>query len=70
MGTYDLLLFRKLKERIYEELQARVETLSTGSATTLEEYKYQTGYIQGLKDCLIWAKEVNDSLTGNPQNAR
>jgi hypothetical protein len=66
MGTYDLFLYRKLRERIDEELQTRLEALSSGSAQTLEEYKAQTGYIKGLKDSLIWAKEINDVLVGTP----
>ena len=62
MGTYDLLLYRMLKERIDEELQTRIDTLSSGSVQTLEEYKAQTGYIKGLTDALVIAQEVNDKL--------
>lgn len=44
--------------------------LSSGSCQTIEEYKYQVGYIKGVKDALIWAKEINEKLIGNTDKAR
>lgn len=70
MNTLDLFLYRRLRERLEEELAGRVEALSSGSAQTLEEYKRQVGYITGIKDTLIWAKEINDELIGKPEKAR
>lgn len=70
MNTLDLFLYRKLRERVEEELATRIEALSSGSAQTIEEYKKQTGYIAGMKDTLIWAKEVMDEVTGKPEKAR
>jgi hypothetical protein len=70
VNSLDLFLYRKLRERLEEELATRIEALSSGSAQTLEEYKRQTGYIAGIKDTLIWAKEVNDQLAGKPEKAR
>jgi hypothetical protein len=59
-----------LQERIEEELRSRIETLSSGAAQTIEEYRTQTGYIKGLRDSLIWAKETNDELVGRTEKAR
>lgn len=70
MVSLDLLLYRRLQDRLEEELQTRIEMLSNGSAQTIEEYKYQTGYIKGLKDSVIWAKETNDELVGKTEKAR
>jgi hypothetical protein len=69
MASLDLFLYRKLQERIEEEIRTRIETLSSGSAQTLEEYKHQVGYIKGLKDSLIWAKETNDELVGRTEKS-
>jgi hypothetical protein len=65
MSAYDLHSYRKIRERLEEEIRTRTEALSSGSAQTLEEYTKQVGYIKGLKDCLIWAKEINELLIGN-----
>jgi hypothetical protein len=70
MASLDLFLFRKIQERLEEEVQTRIEMLSTGSAQTLEEYKYQVGYIKGLKDSVIWATEINAELIGKTEKAR
>jgi hypothetical protein len=70
MLSLDLLLYQRIWERIEEERLTRIEMLSKGSAATLEEYKQQVGYIKGLQDSLIWAKEINDSLVGRDEKAR
>jgi hypothetical protein len=70
MLSLDLLLHRKLRERLEEERQTRVEMLSSGSAQTIEEYKQQVGYIRGLMDALIWANEISQQLIGNSEKAR
>jgi hypothetical protein len=70
MLSLDLLLYQRIQERLEEELLTRTEMLSNGSASTLEEYKHQVGYIKGLKDSLIWAKEINDMLIGRTEKAR
>lgn len=70
MLSLDLLLYRKLRERLEEEKQTRTEMLSSGSAQTLEEYKHQVGYIRGLMDAIIWANEINDQLIGKTEKAR
>jgi len=70
MLSLDLLLHRKLRERLEEERQTRVEMLSSGSAQTIEEYKQQVGYIRGLMDAIIWANEISQQLIGNSEKAR
>jgi hypothetical protein len=70
MVTLDLLLYRRLQEELNEQIENRVEMLSSGSCQTIEEYKYQVGYIKGVKDALIWAKEINEKLIGNTDKAR
>jgi hypothetical protein len=70
MLSLDLLLHRKLRERLEEERQTRIEMLSSGSAQTIEEYKQQVGYIRGLMDALIWANEISQQLIGNSEKAR
>ena len=58
MASLDLLLFRKLQERIEEEMRSHADSLLAGSAQNYEEYKNRVGYIKGMTDALIWAKEV------------
>ena len=70
MLSLDLLMYQRIRERLEEELLTRIEMLSNGSATTLEEYKNQVGYIKGIKDTLIWAHEINDTLVGRNEKAR
>jgi hypothetical protein len=65
MNHLDLVFFRKLREKIEEERQTRMQFLANGAANSFDEYKNGVGYIRSLSDVLIWAKEVNDQLTGN-----
>jgi hypothetical protein len=69
MSSLDLLFYRKLRERITEEEEARKEVLASGGCMNFEDYKQRSGYIRALKDSLIWASEINDFLIGkNPQD--
>lgn len=70
MASLDLFLYRKIQERIEEERRNYAETLLNGSAQNYEEYKHRVGYLKGLSDTLIWAKEINDELIGINQKAR
>lgn len=70
MASLDLLLYRKLQERIEEEKQGLSTNILNGSAQTYEEYKNRVGYLKGLSDALIWAKETMDDIVGNNQKAR
>lgn len=70
MASLDLLLYRKLQERIEEEKQSLSVNILNGSAQTYEEYKNRVGYLKGLSDALIWAKETMDDIVGNNQKAR
>jgi len=70
MASLDLLLYRKLQERIEEEKQNHAESLLNGSAQTYEDYKNRVGYLKGLSDALIWAKETMDDIVGINQKAR
>lgn len=65
MNHLDLVFFRKLREKIEEERQTRMQFLANGAANSFDEYKNNVGYIRSLSDVLIWAKEVNDQLTGS-----
>lgn len=65
MNHLDLVFFRRLREKIEEERQKRLIWLSSGNATNFSDYKNDVGYLRSLSDVLIWAKEVNDELTGN-----
>jgi hypothetical protein len=65
MNHLDLVFFRRLREKIEEEKQNRMQFIANGTATSFDEYKYGVGYLRSLSDVLIWAKEVNDELTGN-----
>jgi hypothetical protein len=70
MASLDLLLYRKLQERIEEEKQNLSESILAGSAQNYEEYKNRVGYLKGLSDALIWAKETMDDIVGINQKAR
>lgn len=70
MASLDLFLYRKIQERIEEEKRNYSETLLNGSAINYEDYKNRVGYLKGLTDALIWAKEINDELIGINQKAR
>jgi hypothetical protein len=65
MNHLDLVFFRRLREKIEEEKQNRMQFIANGTANSFDEYKYGVGYLRSLSDVLIWAKEVNDELTGN-----
>lgn len=65
MNHLDLVFYRKLREKIEEERQNRLIWLSNGNAANFSDYKNDVGYLRSLSDILIWAKEVNDQLTGN-----
>lgn len=70
MASLDLFLYRRVQERIEEERRNYSETLLNGSAINYEDYKNRVGYLKGLTDALIWAKEINDELIGINQKAR
>lgn len=65
MNHLDLVFFRRLREKIEEEKETRMQYLANGYAASFDEYKNGVGYLRSLSDVLIWAKEVNDELTGN-----
>jgi hypothetical protein len=70
MASLDLLLYRKLEERIEEERQNHSESILAGSAQTYEDYKNRVGYLKGLSDALIWAKETMDDIVGIDRKGR
>ena len=70
MASLDLLLYRKLQEKIDKERQSLAEAILQGSAQNYEEYKSRVGYLKGLSDALIWAKEVMEDITGDNRKAR
>lgn len=70
MASLDLFLYRQIQERLEEERRNRSEAVLSGSPQSYEEYKYHVGYLQGLADALIWAKEINDKLIGINEKAR
>lgn len=70
MASLDLVLYRKLQDRIEEEKRNLSESILAGSAQNYEEYKNRVGYLKGLSDALIWAKEVMEDITGYNQKAR
>jgi len=65
MNHLDLVFFRRLREKIEEERQKRMTFLSMGNSGSFADYKHDVGYLRSLSDVLIWAKEVNEELTGN-----
>jgi hypothetical protein len=70
VNSFDLLFYRKLRERLNEETQTRAEFILSGSYATLEDYKNAVGYLKAISDTLIWAKEINEQLIGDNNNAR
>jgi hypothetical protein len=70
LASLDLLLFRKLEEKINEERRGLADNILQGSAQNYEEYKNRVGYLKGLSDALIWATEINDELIGIDRKAR
>ena len=70
MASLDLLLFRKLEEKINEERQTLAEHVLQGSAQSYEDYKSRVGYLKGLSDALIWAKEAMEDIVGVDRKAR
>ena len=70
MATLDLLLYRKLEERIAEEREKLAESILLGISPTYEDYKYRVGYLKGLADSIIWAKETMHDIVGIDRKAR
>ena len=70
MASLDLVLYRKLEDRIEEERRSLAEQLLQGSAQNSEDYKSRVGYLKGLSDALIWAKEAMDDIVGIDRKAR
>lgn len=70
MATLDMLLYRKLQERIEEEREKAAENIIAGFSPTYEDYKNRVGYLKGLSDALIWAKETMDDIVGIDRKAR
>jgi len=70
MASLDLFLYRRLQERLEDERQNFSEAVLNGSAQSYEDYKNRVGYLKGLSDALIWAKEINDNLIGINEKAR
>lgn len=70
MASLDLLLFRKLEEKINEERRNQADNILLGSAQNYEEYKNRVGYLKGLSDALVWANEINEELIGIDRKAR
>jgi hypothetical protein len=70
MAGLDLLLYRRLQERIEEEKRNHEESLLSGFAANYEEYKNRVGYLKGLSDALIWAKETMEDIVGIDRKAR
>ena len=70
MASLDLFLDRRLQERLEDERQNFSEAVLNGSAQSYEDYKNRVGYLKGLSDALIWAKEINDNLIGINEKAR
>ena len=70
MASLDLGLYRKLEARIEEERRSLAEALLQGSAQNYEDYKSRVGYLKGLSDALIWAKEAMDDIVGIDRKAR
>ena len=64
MASLDLRLYRKLQERIEEERRSLADAILQGSAQTYEDYKSRVGYLKGLSDALIWAKEAMEDIVG------
>lgn len=70
MASLDLFLYRRLQERLEEERRNFSEAVLNGSAQSFEDYRNRVGYLKGLSDVLIWAKEINDNLIGINEKAR
>lgn len=70
MASLDLGLYRKLEARIEEERRSLAEALLQGSAQNYEDYKNRVGYLKGLSDTLIWAKEAMEDIVGIDRKAR
>ena len=70
MNSFDILFFRKLREKLNEETKSRAEFILSGSYTNLEDYKAAVGYMKAISDTLIWANEINNQLIGDTNNAR
>jgi hypothetical protein len=70
VNSFDLLFYRKLRERLDEERQSRAEFILNGTYTNLEDYKAAVGYLKAISDTLIRANEINSKLIGDTNNAR
>ena len=70
MASLDLVLYRKLQDRIEEERRSHAEAILQGSAQNYEDYKNRVGYLKGLSDALIWAKETMEDIVGIDRKAR
>jgi hypothetical protein len=70
MAGLDLLLYRRLQERIEEEKRNHEESILSGFAQNYEDYKNRVGYLKGLSDSLIWAKETMEDIVGIDRKAR
>lgn len=51
-------------------MRSHADSLLAGSAQNYEDYKNRVGYLKGMTDALIWAKEVMEDIIGIDKKAR
>jgi hypothetical protein len=54
---------RKLLDRIVKEASERSAIVASGKATSFEDYKAKSAYIQALQDVIKWAEEARREMT-------
>jgi hypothetical protein len=53
---------KALTERIVEARNARIESIGMGMATTFDEYKRQSGTVQGFNETLQMIEDIEREL--------
>ena len=68
MISLDSFVYQEIMKKLTDEAATRSAALANGNAKSFEEYRHSVGYLRALADVGIWAKEVNDKLTGKRED--
>ncbi len=62
MIEYSHTVLKRLDERLREDREEIVRTLSTGHLATFEDYKYKCGYLHGINQSINLLLEVANEV--------
>lgn len=59
----------QLRAKIDEEHQTRAGQLTTGLASTVEDYRGRVEYLRALRDVLSWSDDITALMNHDPKRA-